>query len=100
MPPLVLNALDARSTGELACPALGCDLQFEPCDILGGHPGGPAHHLAAHRAAVDEFPIRSRKVSANRFAVDHECRDRLAKLPGERACGVRLAFVNLGAFSV
>src|SRR5262249_59598438 len=73
---LGVDALDARSAGQLARAALGCDLQLEPCNILGGYRRGPGGHPAAHPAARGELPIPSPQVAAHPFSLPPEVRER------------------------
>src|SRR5215510_8697220 len=92
-----IQTLDRRDSTEKSGSLSGSHIQSQKRNIVRGCAGRLRRNLGAYGTTIRHQPDRSRKMMADRLAVDHQSRDRLAELPGGLAVRVCLALVDLRA---
>src|SRR5262245_25471950 len=95
-----IETLERGDAAEFPAAVPGGGFKLEKRDIAWRSSGGARRDFRPDRAAVAHFPGRACVVPANRFFIDEQCRDWLAKLPRELAGRIRFALVDLRSHCV
>src|SRR5262249_19920639 len=95
-----IESLDRGDAVEFPAAVPGGGFKLEKRDIAWHSSGRARRDFRPDRAAVAQFPGRACVVPANRFSVDEQRRDWLAKLPRLLAGRIQFALVKLHCHSL